>query len=89
MQNALRAGLQTVKLLPADRLGGLEMVRALAGTFPATGVAPSGGVSPQNAGDHQRHLSFPAVSGSWMATGEFLCGCDYEAIALADTASRR
>lgn len=81
VQAALRAGLMTVKLFPADRLGGLEMVRALAGPFPTTGFVPSGGVSPQNAGDYLRHGSVPAISGSWMATRELLHGRDYEAIA--------
>lgn len=81
VQAALRAGLTTVKLFPADRLGGLEMVRALAGPFPTTGFVPSGGVSPRNAGDYLRHGSVPAISGSWMATRELLHGRDYEAIA--------
>jgi 2-dehydro-3-deoxyphosphogluconate aldolase/(4S)-4-hydroxy-2-oxoglutarate aldolase len=93
---AMRAGLQTVKLFPVDRLGGLEMVRALAGPFPVTGFVPSGGVSPHNIGEYLQHVSVPAVSGSWMATRELLSGRDYEtitrlsreAIALADAASR-
>lgn len=96
VQTALRAGLQTVKLFPADRLGGLDMVRALAGPFPATGFVPSGGVSPDNVGDYLRHASVPAVSGSWMATRELLRARDYEtiarlsreAVALADAADR-
>ena len=81
VQAAVRTGLQTVKLFPADLLGGLRMVRALAGPFPTVGFVPSGGVSPQNAGDYLRDLSVPAVSGSWMATRDLLRGRDYEAIA--------
>ena len=81
VQAAVRAGLQAVKLFPADLLGGLGMVRALAGPFPAIGFVPSGGVSPRNAGDYLRDPSVPAVSGSWMATRELLRGHDYEAIA--------
>jgi 2-dehydro-3-deoxyphosphogluconate aldolase/(4S)-4-hydroxy-2-oxoglutarate aldolase len=87
VQAALRSGLQAVKLFPADRLGGLDMVRALAGPFPTTGFVPSGGVSPLNAGDYLRHESVPAVSGSWMATRELLRERDYEAIARLSRAA--
>lgn len=81
VQAAIRTGLPAVKLFPADRLGGLAMVRALAGPFPTIGFVPSGGVSPQNARDYLEHGSVPAVSGSWMATRDMISGRDLDAIA--------
>lgn len=81
VQAAMRAGLGTVKLFPADRLGGLEMVRALSGPFPAMGFVPSGGVSPLNLADYLRHPAVPAVSGSWMVGRDLLRDRDFAAIA--------
>jgi len=72
VQAALRAGLSAVKLFPADRLGGLGMIAALAGPFPNVAFVPSGGVSPDNLADYLEHLNVPAVSGSWMVTRELL-----------------
>lgn len=94
VQAALRAGLDAVKLFPADRLGGMDMIRALAGPFPSTGFVPSGGVSPANLAEYLAHPLVPAVSGSWMVSRSLLRARDFpaierlsrEAIALAGTA---
>lgn len=67
VQRARRDGLDAVKLFPADRLGGLAMIDALAAVFPGTGFVPSGGVGPDNAAAYLAHSAVPAVSGSWLA----------------------
>lgn len=72
VQSALRAGLSAVKLFPADRLGGIDMIRALAGPFPDMGFVPSGGVSAANLRQYLANPNVPAVSGSWMAGRELL-----------------
>jgi 2-dehydro-3-deoxyphosphogluconate aldolase/(4S)-4-hydroxy-2-oxoglutarate aldolase len=77
---AVRAGLGTVKLFPADLLGGLAMVRALGGPFPQVRFVPSGGVSPANLGEYLEHPRVPAVSGSWMIGRELLRSRDTVAI---------
>lgn len=78
--DAVRAGLHTVKLFPADLLGGLAMVRALGGPFPQVRFVPSGGVSPANLGEYLEHPRVPAVSGSWMIGRELLRVRDTAAI---------
>lgn len=80
VQSALRVGVGVVKLFPADRLGGLDMVRSLAGPFPHTGFVPSGGVTAANLGDYLRHPAVPAVSGSWMVGRDLLRVGDVEII---------
>ena len=95
VQCALRAGIDAVKLFPADRLGGIEMIRALSGPFPTTAFVPSGGVSLANLGEYLRHPSVPAVSGSWMVSRALLQARDLagierlsrEAIAVASGVS--
>lgn len=80
VQAALRAGLSAVKLFPADRLGGIGLISALAGPFPDVAFVPSGGVSPANLAEYLAHPNVPAVSGSWMITRDLLAARDAAAI---------
>ena len=94
VQAVLRSGLSAVKLFPADRLGGVDMIKALAGPFPNVAFVPSGGVSLDNIAGYLAHPNVPAVSGSWMATRDLLASRDVatierlsrEAVALAGAA---
>lgn len=87
----LRSGLRAVKLFPADILGGVDLIAALAGPFPDVAFVPSGGVSPANVASYLAHPNVPAVSGSWMAGRQLLASRDVatierlsrEAVALA------
>ncbi|MEO8262936.1 MAG: bifunctional 4-hydroxy-2-oxoglutarate aldolase/2-dehydro-3-deoxy-phosphogluconate aldolase [Pseudolysinimonas sp.] len=91
VQAALRMGVDVVKLFPADRLGGLDLITSLAGPFPTTGFVPSGGVSASNLAAYLAHPNVPAVSGSWMVSRHLLGARDVaeierlsrEAVALA------
>ena len=95
VQAVLRSGLRAVKLFPADRLGGIGMISALAGPFPDVAFVPSGGVSFENLAAYLAHPNVPAVSGSWMATRNLLRTRDAdtierlsrEAVALASGAA--
>jgi len=80
VQRAVKAGLDTVKFFPADRLGGLDTIAALAAPFRAVSFVPSGGVNAQNALDYLRHPAVPAVSGSWMATRQLIADGDFPSI---------
>ena len=64
---ALRAGIDVVKFFPADRLGGLDTIRALAAPLPQLRFVPSGGVTERSAVDYLGDSAVFAVSGSWMA----------------------
>ncbi|MBO0821813.1 MAG: bifunctional 4-hydroxy-2-oxoglutarate aldolase/2-dehydro-3-deoxy-phosphogluconate aldolase [Nocardiopsaceae bacterium] len=63
---ALDAGIETVKFFPAQRLGGLETLSALARPFGMMKFIPTGGVSPANLREYLAHPAVPAVGGSWM-----------------------
>jgi 2-dehydro-3-deoxyphosphogluconate aldolase/(4S)-4-hydroxy-2-oxoglutarate aldolase len=72
LMRALRAGLDTVKLFPAEPLGGIPMLRALAAPFPHVRFVPTGGI---DASRRPAYLAIPAVlavGGSWMATAAHL-----------------
>jgi 2-dehydro-3-deoxyphosphogluconate aldolase/(4S)-4-hydroxy-2-oxoglutarate aldolase len=80
VQRAVRAHLDVVKFFPADRLGGLATIAALAAPFTGMQFVPSGGVSPANAAEYLRHPHVAAISGSWMATPELIRAADFDEI---------
>lgn len=81
LQRALRAGLDTVKFFPADRLGGLPTISSLAGPFPHVGFMPSGGVTAANAAEYLAHPSVFAISGSWMVPRDAIAAGDFDTVA--------
>ncbi len=80
VQRASKSGVGTVKFFPADRLGGLDTIAALAAPFRNTRFVPSGGVTAQNGLDYLRHPAVPAISGSWMVTRQLIAAGDLAAI---------
>lgn len=85
IQRALRAGLDTVKFFPADRLGGLDTIRSLASPFPDLRFVPSGGVTRDNALGYLAHPAVPTVSGSWMVTRELIRAREFARIERLST----
>ncbi|MGW2725752.1 bifunctional 4-hydroxy-2-oxoglutarate aldolase/2-dehydro-3-deoxy-phosphogluconate aldolase [Streptomyces sp. NPDC001492] len=77
---ALRVGLDTVKLFPAEPLGGRAMLRALAAPFPGLRFMPTGGIDAAALPGYLAEPSVLAVGGSWMATPALLRSRDYAEI---------
>jgi 2-dehydro-3-deoxyphosphogluconate aldolase / (4S)-4-hydroxy-2-oxoglutarate aldolase len=72
IQMALDAGIDTVKFFPAEQLGGVPMVKALAAPFRSVKFIPTGGV---NTGNLAAYLAVPAVAavgGTWMVAPDLL-----------------
>ena len=80
VMRALKAGVETVKLFPAEQLGGLAMLKALAAPFPEVRFMPTGGIRADQAAAYLAHPSVPAVGGSWVAPLDCLQRGDYEQI---------
>jgi 2-dehydro-3-deoxyphosphogluconate aldolase/(4S)-4-hydroxy-2-oxoglutarate aldolase len=80
IQRALRAGLDVVKFFPADRLGGLPTIAALAAPLAGIRFVPSGGVSPQNAREYLDHPAIHSISGSWMVGRDVIADRDFDSI---------
>ena len=72
-----------VKFFPADRLGGLETLRALAAPFAGVRFMPSGGVSMRNAAEYLAEPAVFAVSGSWLAPRQAIADGDFAEIERA------
>ncbi|MFI8534896.1 bifunctional 4-hydroxy-2-oxoglutarate aldolase/2-dehydro-3-deoxy-phosphogluconate aldolase [Streptomyces aquilus] len=80
LMRALKAGLDTVKLFPAESLGGVRTLRALAAPFPGTRFVPTGGIAAAQLSGYLTEPAVLAVGGSWMATTDHLGRGDYEEI---------
>jgi len=63
----LAAGLTTMKLFPASIVGGVPMLRALAGPLGDAMFCPTGGVSLDNAGAYLAEPNVLCVGGTWIA----------------------
>jgi 2-dehydro-3-deoxyphosphogluconate aldolase / (4S)-4-hydroxy-2-oxoglutarate aldolase len=80
IQMAMAAGVDTVKFFPAELIGGVAMVKALAAPFRSVRFIPTGGVDANNAG---RYLALPsvlAVGGTWMVPPALLQAGDWAGV---------
>jgi len=76
----LSAGLSVFKLFPAVAAGGQDLLRALAGPFPAARFCPTGGLTQDN---YRQFLAQPNViccGGSWMVADSLVDGGQWERI---------
>jgi 2-dehydro-3-deoxyphosphogluconate aldolase/(4S)-4-hydroxy-2-oxoglutarate aldolase len=93
IQMALDAGLDTVKFFPAEQLGGLSMISALAGPFRSVRFIPTGGVNADNLSGYLAHPSVLAVGGTWMVAPALLAAGRWDEVtrlsAAAVAAARR
>lgn len=80
IQLARRAGLTAVKFFPAQALGGVPALDAIAAPFPGMMFVPTGGITPENVAAYLRHRAVLAVGGSWMAPRKLIAAGDWERI---------
>lgn len=64
----LDAGISTVKLFPAEPLGGVNLINALRGPFPDVRFVPTGGIGAEQLPAYLACPAVVAVGGSWMAS---------------------
>lgn len=69
---ALALGISTVKLFPAEVVGGAALIRALAAPFPDARFVPTGGLNAQNAKSYLELPQVLTIGGSWMVAPALL-----------------
>lgn len=77
---AMSLGVTTLKFFPAEAMGGVATLKALAGPYRDVRFIPTGGISPQNL---PRYLDLPCVvacGGSWLAPRNLLAEGRFDAI---------
>ena len=60
-------GLDHFKLFPAAVVGGISLLKAIAGPFPQLTFCPTGGISESNYQDYLALANVACVGGSWLA----------------------
>lgn len=80
VEAALAKGLRTLKFFPAEPMGGIKFLKAIAAPYGMVEWMPTGGVNRENV---RGYLDFPKVvacGGSWMAPSEWISGKQFERI---------
>lgn len=72
IERARQLGLRTLKVFPAEQLGGPAFLRAVTATYPDVRFLPTGGIGPDNLRDYLAVPSVLAVGGSWLVKPELL-----------------
>ena len=80
---AWQRGLRTLKLFPAEQLGGVALLQALRGPFPEVQFVPTGGITPHNLGDYARQPNVVACGGSWIASKDAISARRFDDIVAA------
>jgi len=86
---AVDLGVDTVKLFPADLVGGPAAVKALAGPFPAMRFVPTGGVGPAVLSSYLSLPAVLAVGGSWLAPRDVVAGGQWDEVTRRTRAALR
>lgn len=79
----LARGISLVKFFPAEPMGGVRMLQALAGPYPSVQFVPTGGIALANLLAYLRLPNVVACGGSWMATTEQISARDWVGIGRA------
>jgi len=69
---ATRAGVSTVKFFPAEAMGGVGFLKALAGPFRDVSFVPTGGVNASNLAEYLRLPGVIACGGTWLVAPALL-----------------
>jgi len=77
---AVELGIALLKLFPAEGLGGVAMVQALAGPFPDVRRVPTGGIGAANAVEYLAVPTVAAIGGSWMVARPLLAAGDFDEV---------
>ncbi|MGD0285766.1 MAG: bifunctional 4-hydroxy-2-oxoglutarate aldolase/2-dehydro-3-deoxy-phosphogluconate aldolase [Acidimicrobiales bacterium] len=80
IDTAIACGAEAVKFFPAEAMGGVAFLKALAGPFRDVSFVPTGGIGPGNVADY---LCLPAVlacGGSWMVTPALLASGSFDQV---------
>ena len=77
---ALSLGLKAVKFFPAEALGGLKLIKAMAAPYGNVHFMPTGGINEQNMLDYLAFDKILCCGGSWMVPGDAVKAKDWQRI---------
>jgi 2-dehydro-3-deoxyphosphogluconate aldolase/(4S)-4-hydroxy-2-oxoglutarate aldolase len=77
---AMSLGVSTMKFFPAETMGGVAMLKALAGPYPDVRFIPTGGITPELLPSYLKLPTVVACGGSWLAPRHLIAEGKFEAI---------
>ncbi len=77
---ALSLGLKTVKFFPAEPLGGLKLIKAMAAPYGSVTFLPTGGIGENNLNEYLSFNKVIACGGSWMVPADAVAAKDWKRI---------
>ncbi len=77
---AISLGLDAVKFFPAEPLGGLKLVKAMAAPYTTMKFMPTGGINENNMLDYLAYDRILCCGGSWMVPGDAVANKDWARI---------
>lgn len=80
IEMALGKGLTVVKFFPAESMGGLNTLKAIAAPYGMVEFIPTGGINSKNIRDYLAFKKVAACGGSWMAPAEWIKGQMFDRI---------
>ncbi len=84
----IEEGYEILKFFPAEQLGGIPYLKALAPVFQGIRFCPTGGVSPKNVADYLALPNVVCVGGSWVAPKDLVSAGRFDEVtALAREAA--
>jgi 2-dehydro-3-deoxyphosphogluconate aldolase/(4S)-4-hydroxy-2-oxoglutarate aldolase len=80
IEAALAKGLTTVKFFPAEPIGGLKYLKAIAAPYTMMRFIPTGGINADNLRSYLAFDHVVACGGSWMAPAEWITAKAFDRI---------
>jgi 2-dehydro-3-deoxyphosphogluconate aldolase/(4S)-4-hydroxy-2-oxoglutarate aldolase len=77
---AMSLGVTTLKFFPAESMGGVATLKALAGPYPDVRFVPTGGITPELLPQYLKLPSVLACGGSWLAPRDLLADGRFDAV---------
>ena len=77
VMEGLAAGYDRFKLFPAAAVGGVALLKSLAGPFPQVKFCPTGGISLETAPTYMALSNVVCVGGSWMVPEDRIAAGDW------------
>ena len=80
IEMALGKGLSVLKFFPAEPMGGLAYLKAVAGPYTDVRFMPTGGIGPSNLASYLGFSRVVACGGSWMAPNDWIAAKQFERV---------
>ena len=80
IEAALDKGLTTLKFFPAEPMGGLALLKAIAAPYVDVRFMPTGGINASNVASYLAFKRVVACGGSWMAPADWIAAKQFDRI---------